>query len=114
MIIHSNVFDYNLAVIGLTYLDMLKEAVWTKIRTLAARCNNSIELDGAALHITTNVREWLNEKFNGCVISRIMDQPWLVKRSLSLGLLVLECCHGFSKEISSIFFGRIEDIMLDL
>ena len=35
--------------------------------------------DGAAVHITNGVREWLNNTFHGRVISRMMEHLWPAK-----------------------------------
>ena len=77
LIIHG--FDNNVSVNGQTYLDMLKEKVWPKIRNLASRRMYWFQQDGEAVHITNGVREWLNKTFHGRVISRMMEHPWPTK-----------------------------------
>ena len=92
LIIHW--FDNYVSVIGQTYLDMLKEKVWPKIRNLASRRLYLFQQNGAAVHITNGVREWLYKTFHGRVISRMMEHPWTAAQksgSLSIGLRVLEC-----------------------
>ena len=68
------------------YLDMLKEKVWPKIRNIASRQMYWFQQDGAVVHTTKDVREWLNKTFHGCVISRMMEHPWPAK-SPDLSLL---------------------------
>ena len=35
--------------------------------------------DGATVHTTTVAREWLGDKFDGRVISRLINRPWPAK-----------------------------------
>ena len=77
LIIHW--FDNNVSVNGQTYLNMLKEKVWPKIRNLASRRMYWFQQDGAAVHTTKDVREWLNKTFHGRVTSRMIEHPWPAK-----------------------------------
>ena len=58
---------------------MLKEVVWPQIKFQVTRYHYWYQQDGAPVHITNEVREWLKKKFDGRVISRMMDQPWPAK-----------------------------------
>ena len=74
LIIHW--FDNNFSVNGKTYLSMLKEVLWPKIEMDARRSQYWFQQDGAPVHISEDVRNWLNEKFEGGVISRLMENSW--------------------------------------
>ena len=59
-----------------TYLTMLKEVLWPKIRNIVQRQHLYFQQDGARVHTTQEVRDWLDNKFHGRVISDKMDVPW--------------------------------------
>ena len=74
LIIHW--FDENTSVNGDTYLDMLKSVVWPAVKGVATRRKLWFQQDGATVHTTVRVREWLWQKFVGRVISRLTEHPW--------------------------------------
>ena len=74
LIIHW--FEEGISVNSNTYLSMLKEVVWPKVRYAVNRDQIYFQQDGARVHTTPDVREWLDSKFNGRVISDKMDIQW--------------------------------------
>ena len=77
MIIHW--FESNKSVTGDTYLQMLKEVVWPKVRAVATRKEYYFQQDGATVHTTVAVRKFLADKFGPRVISRLTDTIWPAK-----------------------------------
>ena len=58
------------------YLEMLKEVVWPKVRSVARARGYYFQQDGAPPHTTQMVRDWLATKFGDRVISHKTDRPW--------------------------------------
>ena len=77
MIIHW--FEGSKSVTGDTYLEMLKEVVWPKVRAVATKKNYYFQQDGATVQTTKAVRKFLAEKFGPRVISRLTDTIWPAK-----------------------------------
>lgn len=63
-------------VTGSTYLRLLKEGLWPQVRHKVQRDGLWFQQDGATVHTTAAVRQWLVEKFDGRVISRLTERPW--------------------------------------
>ena len=84
MILHW--FEGNKSVTGKTYLKMLQEVVWPRIKAVSTRRQYVFQQDGATVHTTVAVREFLAEKFGSRVISRLTDTIWPA-RSPDLSLL---------------------------
>ena len=61
---------------GSAYLRLLKEGLWPRIRHRVRRDRLWFQQDGATVHTTAAVRQWLEEKFDGRVISRLTERPW--------------------------------------
>ena len=61
---------------GLAYLRLLKEGLWPKIRHKVRRDSLWFQQDGAIVHTTAAVRQWLAGKFDGRVISRLTERSW--------------------------------------
>jgi len=59
-----------------SYLSLLKDIVWPKLRPYATRSSLWWMQDGAPPHCTNEALEFLNEKFQGRVISRRTEYPW--------------------------------------
>ena len=59
---------------------ILPDVVWPKVRGQASRKQFWFQQDGATVHSTTQVRDWLKEKFDNRVISRFLDHPWPTRR----------------------------------
>ena len=69
MIIHW--FESNKSVRGYTYLQMLKEVVWPRVRAVATRKKYYFQQDWATVHTTVAVRKFLSDNFGPRVISRL-------------------------------------------
>ena len=63
-------------VTGSAYLSLLKEGFWPQVRRKVRRDGLWFQQDGATVHTTATVRQWLAEKFEGRVISRLTERPW--------------------------------------
>lgn len=61
---------------GASYLSLLQNTVWPKLRYAATRSSLWWMQDGAPPHCTNSVLAFLNEKFRGRVISRRTANPW--------------------------------------
>ena len=61
---------------GECYLSLLQNTVWPKLRYTATRSSLWWMQDGAPPHCTNSVLAFLNEKFQGRVISRRTANPW--------------------------------------
>ena len=61
---------------GLAYLRLLKEGLWPKIQHKVRRDSLWFQQDGATVHTTAAVRQWLAGKFDGRVISRLTERSW--------------------------------------
>ena len=72
-------FDPGTSVTGESYLEMLQQVVWPQVRALVARRQLWFQQDGATVHTTVLTRAWLQEKFQGRVISLHTDRPWPAK-----------------------------------
>ena len=59
-----------------SYLAMLREEVWPEVRAVAGRRGWWWQQDGASVHCTEPVLDFLNEKFRGRVISRRAEHAW--------------------------------------
>ena len=55
---------------------MLKDVLWPKIRNLVKREHLYFQQDGARVHTTKEVRDWLENKFHGRVLSDKMNVLW--------------------------------------
>lgn len=69
-------FDQGASVNGSTYMDVLENVLWPKVRAVAEERGLWFQQDGATVHTTRQARAWLNEAFRGRVISRLTDHPW--------------------------------------
>ena len=69
-------FEEKKGVNGETYLNMLKDKVWPAVKGIANRRNLYFQQDGATPHTTNQVMDFLNQKFQGRVISRKADFEW--------------------------------------
>ena len=58
------------------YLQLLKETVWPAVRSRATRNRLYFMQDGASPHTTNQVMQFLEEKFQGRVISRKAEFEW--------------------------------------
>ena len=63
-------------VTGPAYLRLLKEEFWPQVRGEVGRQGLWFQQDGAAVHTTAAVRQWLDDNFDGRVISRLTERPW--------------------------------------
>lgn len=69
--------DGNLSSVnGVSYLELLQDVVWPRLRGSATRLALWWMQDGAPPHCTNAALEFLNEKFRGRVISRRTETPW--------------------------------------
>ena len=66
----------NIRVTGDSYLHMLRTKVWPEIRQRARRQKWIWQQDGAPVHVGRATIEWLEETFEGRVISRNSDVEW--------------------------------------
>ena len=69
-------FDSEQSVNSKIYLEMLKNVVWSKIHFYVGRHKLFFQQDGARIHTTPDVRDWLTDKFQGRVIRNLMVIPW--------------------------------------
>ena len=67
--------DRHSTVTGNSYLKLLIDEFWPQIRRKVNR-QLWMQKDSATAHTTRNVRQWLAERFNGRVISRLMEREW--------------------------------------
>ena len=63
-------------VTGPAYLRLLKEEFWPQVCGEVGRQGFWFQQDGAAVHTTAAVRQWLDDNFDGRVISRLTERPW--------------------------------------
>ena len=77
-IVHAFLDDggHLISVTGSSYLSLLQETVWPKLRFSATRSNLWWMQDGAPPHCTNEVLNFLQDKFHGRVISRRTEHPW--------------------------------------
>ena len=61
---------------GSAYLRLLKERFWPQVRHRVQRDRLWFQQDGATVHTTSAVRQWLAEKFGGRIVSRLTERPW--------------------------------------
>ena len=77
-------------VTGQTYLRLLKE-FWPQVRGEVGKQGLWFQQDGAAVHTTAAVRQWLDDKFDGRVIRRQRKSP----KAPSL----LEACARIAEDV---------------
>ena len=63
-------------VTGAAYLEMLKTVVWPSVRAQAAKRGYWFQQDGAPVHVTSDVMDFLKSKFGDRLISRKAQHPW--------------------------------------
>jgi hypothetical protein len=61
---------------GVSYLSLLQDIAWPRLRHSATRSTLWWMQDGAPPHCTNAALEFLNDKFRGRVISRRTENPW--------------------------------------
>ena len=59
-----------------SYLAMVRDAVWPEVRARASHRRWWFMQDGAPVHVSNAVIDFLNQKFAGRVITRRGDHPW--------------------------------------
>ena len=72
-------FEEKKGVNGEAYLHLLVEDLWPAVKSTASRKSLYFMQDGASPHTTGQVMEFLNQKFQGRVISRKADFEWPAK-----------------------------------
>ena len=77
-IVHAFLDDdgHLLSVNRVSYLRLLQDIIWPRLRHSATRSQLWWMQDGAPPHCTNESLEFLNEKFRGRVISRRTQNPW--------------------------------------
>ena len=56
---------------GETYLEIMENVFWPRVRTVSTRSAYWFQKDGATPHTTLRARTWLQDKFGDRVISRL-------------------------------------------
>ena len=69
-------FDAGTSVNSDKYLSVLKENLWPEVKSLSTRRQYFYQQDGAPCHCSNKCLEYLQEKFNGRIISRRTDIFW--------------------------------------